>query len=85
MVVRMIDEIDGSQADETIYFKLDGAEFELKLSKDHAEELRRTLEPYIKAGRKTGSKRNGHRRGSQPTRINTIQDLAKATQHKGVG
>jgi hypothetical protein len=57
MVVRMMDETDGSQADEIVHFGLDGAEFELNLSKAHAEELRRVLEPYIKAGRKTGSMR----------------------------
>jgi len=55
MAVVMIDETDGSQADETVHFGLDGAEFELNLSKAHAEELRRVLEPYIKAGRKTGT------------------------------
>ena len=59
MVVGMMDETDGSQADETVHFGLDGAEFELNLSKAHAEELRHVLEPYIKAGRKTGSMRNG--------------------------
>jgi hypothetical protein len=59
MVVGMLDETDGSQADETVHFGLDGAEFELDLSKTHAHELRHVLEPYIKAGRKTGSMRNG--------------------------
>ena len=59
MAVGMVDETDGSQADETVQFGLDGAEFELSLSKAHAEELRHVLEPYIKAGRKTGSKRSG--------------------------
>ena len=59
MVVGMMDETNGSQADETVHFGLDGAEFELKLSKTHAEALRHVLEPYIRAGRKTGSKRNG--------------------------
>jgi hypothetical protein len=59
MVVGMMDETDGSQADEIVHFGLDGAEFELNLSNAHAEELRRVLEPYIKAGRKTGSMRNG--------------------------
>jgi hypothetical protein len=62
----MIDETDGSQADETVHFGLDGAEFELNLSKTHAEELRHVLEPYIKSGRKTGSKKNG--------RAATVQD-----------
>jgi hypothetical protein len=59
MAVGMTDETDGSEADETVHFGLDGAEFELNLSKAQAEELRHLLEPYIKAGRKTGSKRNG--------------------------
>ena len=59
MIVGMMDETDGSRADETVHFGLDGAEFELNLSKTHAEKLRRVLEPYIKAGRKTGIKRNG--------------------------
>ena len=59
MVVGMMDETDGSQADETVHFGLDGAEFELNLSNAHAEELRHVLEPYIKAGRKTGGMRNG--------------------------
>jgi Lsr2 len=58
IVLSMIDETDGSEADETIHFGLDGAEFELNLSKAHAEELRRVLEPYINAGRKTGGMRN---------------------------
>ncbi len=57
----MMDEIDGSQADETVRFGLDGEAFELNLSKAHAEELRRSLEPYVKTARKTGSKRNGRR------------------------
>jgi hypothetical protein len=83
MAVGMMDETDGSQADETVHFGLDGAEFELNLSKAHAEELRRVLEPYIKAGRKTGSMRNG--------RAATNQDHAEpvlnsqATQHEGIG
>ncbi len=59
MVINMMDEIDGSQADETVRFGLDGEAFELNLSKAHAEELRRSLEPYVKTARKTGSRRNG--------------------------
>ena len=59
MAVGMMDETDGSQAHETVHFGLDGTEFELHLSNAHAKELRHVLEPYIKAGRKSGSKRNG--------------------------
>jgi Lsr2 len=52
MLVNMMDDIDGSQADETVRFGLDGEAFELNLSKAHAEELRRSLEPYVKTARK---------------------------------
>ena len=57
MLLKMIDDIDGSQADETVRFGLDGETFELNLSKAHAEELRRALEPYVRTARKTRSKR----------------------------
>jgi hypothetical protein len=63
MVVGMKDETHGSQADETVHFGLDGAEFELNLSKAQAEELRHVLDPYIQAGRKTGTMRNGKQHG----------------------
>jgi hypothetical protein len=63
VVVSIIDETDGSRADETIHFGLDGAQFELHLSKIHAEELRQTLAPYIKVARKAARKGNGQRRG----------------------
>ncbi len=64
MVVSVIDPTDSSQPDEAIHFGLDGADFELSLSKAEAEELRSTLEPYIKVARKVGSKRNGQRHAS---------------------
>ncbi len=76
MVVGMMDETDGSQADEIVHFGLDGAEFELNLSKAHAEKLRRVLEPYIKAGRKTGSMRNG-RAATDKDQAEPVLDGAK--------
>ena len=76
MVVGMMDETDGSQADEIVHFGLDGAEFELNLSEAHAEELRRVLEPYIKAGRKTGSMRNG-RAATNKDQAEPVVDGAK--------
>ena len=76
MVVGMMDETDGSQADEIVHFGLDGAEFELNLSKAHAEKLRRVLEPYIKAGRKTGSMRNG-RAATNKDQAEPVLDGAK--------
>jgi Lsr2 len=54
--VLLVDDIDGSDADETIKFGLDGTHYEIDLNSDHAEELRGQLSRYVKAARKvTGS------------------------------
>ena len=53
-----VDDLDGSEAEGTIRFGLDGASYEIDLSADHAEELRSMLAPYAKAGRRiTGAGR----------------------------
>jgi hypothetical protein len=47
-----IDDIDGGEADGTVRFALDGAEYEIDLSSKHDEELRSTLRSYIAHARK---------------------------------
>jgi hypothetical protein len=57
-----VDDLDGSEAEGTIPFGLDGTHYEIDLSTTHAKELRTALAPYIDAGRKaTGpARRAGH-------------------------
>jgi hypothetical protein len=53
-----IDDLDGSEAEGTVLFSLDGTQYEIDLSTSHAKELRTALAPYIDAGRKaTGTAR----------------------------
>jgi hypothetical protein len=47
-----IDDLDGSEAEGTVLFGLDGTQYEIDLSTDHAKDLRTTLARYIDAGRK---------------------------------
>jgi hypothetical protein len=54
-VVTLIDDIDGSEAIDTVSFGLDGTEYEIDLNEKHIDELRGGLMPYIKAARKAGS------------------------------
>ncbi len=51
--VVLIDDIDGSEGDETVTFALDGASYEIDLSAAHAAELRESLSQWIGHGRKT--------------------------------
>jgi hypothetical protein len=61
--VLLVDDIDGSEAGETISFGLDGTHYEIDLNGGHARELRGQLERYVKAARKaTGS-------SGRPTRV----------------
>ena len=51
-VVLLEDDIDGSEANETISFVLDGSEYEIDLNEGHANELREALARFINAGRR---------------------------------
>ena len=53
-----IDDLDGTQAEGTVRFALDGAHYEIDLNAVHAKELRTTLARYTEAGREvTGTTR----------------------------
>ncbi|WP_320774935.1 Lsr2 family protein [Streptomyces sp. CRN 30] len=52
VVVTLFDDIDGSEAAETIAFGLDGKSYEIDLNQANAAELREALAPYVEAGRK---------------------------------
>ncbi|MFI0265568.1 Lsr2 family protein [Streptomyces luteogriseus] len=71
--VTLIDDLDGkSTADETASFGLDGKTYEIDLTSRNADKLRKALEPYVKAGRRTGITRG---RG-KPTRSQGGDDTA---------
>lgn len=56
----LIDDLDGGQAESTVRFGLDGAEYEIDLSAEHAQALRNALAPYVSAGRRApGARRTG--------------------------
>lgn len=50
-VVVLEDDIDGSEASETISFALDGSEYVIDLNEGHANELRAALSRFTDAGR----------------------------------
>jgi hypothetical protein len=52
IVTLFIDDIDGSEAEGTVRFALDGAEYEIDLSADHSSALRNALATYIAHARK---------------------------------
>ncbi|HEY3941328.1 MAG TPA: Lsr2 family protein [Acidimicrobiales bacterium] len=52
--VKLTDDLDGSEADETVSFGLDGRSYEIDLATANAEKLRKALEPYIAKAARAG-------------------------------
>lgn len=77
-----IDDLDGSEAEGTVRFALDGADYEIDLNAKHADELRKTLARYIEAARRgSGAARRPARSGRRAASgLNTteVREWAKA-------
>ena len=55
--VLLIDDLDGSDADETISFAVDGVSYEIDLNAQHAGELREAFAKWIGHARRSGGRR----------------------------
>jgi len=62
-----IDDLDGSEAEGTIRFGLDGAEYEIDLNAKHAQALRDALAQYVGAARRAGGVKRPARNGRRAT------------------
>ncbi|MFC4858384.1 histone-like nucleoid-structuring protein Lsr2 [Actinophytocola glycyrrhizae] len=56
-ILELVDDLDGGKADETVTFALDGVEFEIDLSADHAAALRNTLAEFVGHARRIGGRK----------------------------
>jgi hypothetical protein len=66
--VVLVDDLDGSEATDTVTFSLDARSYEIDLSDENAAKLRDTLAQYIAAARReTGTRRSVAARTQQPT------------------
>ncbi len=54
--VVLIDDLDGSEATDTINFGLDGVDFEIDLNDEHAGQIREALSMWIGHARKIGGR-----------------------------
>ena len=83
-----VDDLDGSEAEGTVRFGLDGTEYEIDLNAQHARQLRDALARYVAAGRRASAGTRRPARGgrkAQPNALNTteVREWAKAGQGPG--
>jgi Lsr2 len=64
----LIDDLDGTPAEGTVRFGLDGTDFEIDLNAGHDKALRDVLAPYVKAARRgAGPQRPSQRKRTAST------------------
>ena len=64
MKVVLTDDIDGTPADETIKFSIDGTDYEIELNSDNAAKFREVLEPYISKARRVSGSRTSKKKST---------------------
>ena len=72
----LVDDIDGSDATQTVAFGLDGASYEIDLNDENASALRDALAPYVGHGRTVG--RGGSGGGRRGGRASTAASASAA-------
>jgi len=78
-----IDDLDGSAAEGTLRFGLDGTEYEIDLNEKHAEALREALARYVSAARRVSGAtrrpaRTGRRAPATGPNTTEVREWAKA-------
>ena len=78
-----IDDLDGSEAEGTVRFGLDGADYEIDLNAGNAQALREALARYVQAARRAGSGsrrpvRGGRKASADGPNTTAVREWAKA-------
>ena len=79
----LVDDLDGSEADETVSFALDGTSYEIDLNEKNAAKLRDALSGYIGHARKVSStrKRRSSAASSGPS-ARELRDWARSNGYE---
>jgi hypothetical protein len=75
-ITRLIDDLDGGEAAETVLFGLDGHSYEIDLSSKNAAKLRNALSAFVENGSRTSG------RGAGVTRLTRGRSTAAAEREQ---
>ena len=81
----LVDDIDGSDATETVAFGLDGTSYEIDLNEKNAAKLRDALASYVGNARKVGGgrrTRSAAKAATSGTSAKEIRDWARSNGYK---
>lgn len=81
--VLLVDDLDGTDADETVTFGLDGVTYEIDLSAANAEQLREDLASWVGHARRAGGRRVAGARAAASPRRTDLSDVRKWARKNG--
>ncbi|MGW7102686.1 histone-like nucleoid-structuring protein Lsr2 [Streptomyces sp. NPDC054838] len=81
VVVTLSDDIDGGAAEETVSFALDGKSYEIDLNPANAKKLRKSLAPYVAAGRRQARSGKAYRHTSIAPDPAAVRAWARSNDH----
>lgn len=77
-VVTLEDDLDGSRAEETVRFGIDGREYEIDLSRKNAGRFRKQIAPFVEHARRAGrAARRPARTAASRRRSHEIREWAR--------
>lgn len=83
--VLLVDDLDNSDADETVTFALDGVTYEIDLNEANAAKLRDALAPWVGHARRSGGRksasRNGSGGGARRKNVSAVREWARKNGH----
>ena len=80
--ILLLDDIDGTEASETVQFGLDGANYEIDLNDKNAGKLRDALSAYVGHARKTTTKRGRATRVDIGPSTREVRDWARSNGYE---
>lgn len=80
--IELVDDLDGTPAEETVTFGLDGVSYEIDLSAANAAKLHDELEKWVSVARRVGGRRGtGKKRAGGPS-SDDVREWARANGHQ---
>ncbi len=79
----LIDDLDESEAVETVSFGLDGSTYEIDLNEKNAKKLRDALAPYVGSARRVSTKRGRGRAAAKSTATHSAKEIRDWARSNG--
>jgi hypothetical protein len=81
--VLLVDDLDNSDADETVTFALDGVTYEIDLNQANAAKLRDAFAPWVGHARRSGGRKSAGRSAASSRKdVSAVREWARKNGHE---